>query len=144
MNTVVDVPWLLAPVRKYKGHPDGRCSTFEAVVALLRTLGHPKDECEALLHNMRIKVDAVLVGLWVGGVFVILLLLFCFLLRVRVLALLVCDDDIFLHCLCGALTARGQASDICHHSLLVCTGAHVRVRVRGRWVGAVTFNINFP
>ena len=69
MNTVVDVPWLLAPVRKYKGHPDGRCSTFEAVVALLRTLGHPKDECEALLHNMRIKVDAVLVGLWVGEVF---------------------------------------------------------------------------
>ena len=50
---------LLAPVRKYKGHPDGRCSTFEAVVALLRTLGHPRAECDALLDNVRLTVDAV-------------------------------------------------------------------------------------
>ena len=49
------------PRRKYKGHPDGRCSTFEAVVALLRTLGHPRGECEALLDNVRTTVDAVLV-----------------------------------------------------------------------------------
>jgi hypothetical protein len=56
------VPSLLAPVRKYKGHPDGRCSTFEAVVALLRTLGHPRGECEALLDNVRATVDAVKAG----------------------------------------------------------------------------------
>ena len=79
-------PWSLAPVRKYKGHPDGRCSTFEAVVALLRTLGHPKNECEALLHNMRVKVDAVLVGLAEGVLFLwsvgvrlfMFLVFFCF------------------------------------------------------------------
>lgn len=53
---------LLGPVRKYAGHPEaeGRCSTFEATVALLRALGHPREACKALLENVKVKVDAVL------------------------------------------------------------------------------------
>ena len=53
---------LLAPVRKYAGHPEaeGRCSTFEATVALFRALGLPGEECKALLENVKVKVDAVL------------------------------------------------------------------------------------
>ena len=50
---------LLAPVRKYKGAPAGRTSTFEACVALLRALGVDEGLCEAQLENVKTKVDAV-------------------------------------------------------------------------------------
>ena len=50
---------LLAPVRKYRGAPAGRTSTFEACVALLRALGVDEGLCEAQLENVKTKVDAV-------------------------------------------------------------------------------------
>ena len=50
---------LLAPVRKYAGAPEGRTSTFEACVALLRALGVDEETCEGQLENVKIKVDAV-------------------------------------------------------------------------------------
>ena len=50
---------LLAPVRKYAGAPEGRTSTFEACVALLRALGVDEETCKAQLENVKIKVDAV-------------------------------------------------------------------------------------
>ena len=57
-------PSLLAPVRKFNTatHPalEARRCTFEAVVALMRTLGHAESACEALLGCIKVKVDAVL------------------------------------------------------------------------------------
>ena len=50
---------LLAPVRKYAGAPEGRTSTFEACVALLRALGVDEATCKAQLENVKTKVDAV-------------------------------------------------------------------------------------
>uniref|UniRef100_A0A7S0WUN7 tRNA-uridine aminocarboxypropyltransferase n=1 Tax=Pyramimonas obovata TaxID=1411642 RepID=A0A7S0WUN7_9CHLO len=49
---------LLRPVRKYKGF-EGRVSTLEAVVGLLRFVGESEDVCEKLLDNLKMKVDAV-------------------------------------------------------------------------------------
>eukprot|EP00238_Polyblepharides_amylifera_P015028 CAMPEP_0196581512 /NCGR_PEP_ID=MMETSP1081-20130531/34009_1 /TAXON_ID=36882 /ORGANISM="Pyramimonas amylifera, Strain CCMP720" /LENGTH=292 /DNA_ID=CAMNT_0041901767 /DNA_START=176 /DNA_END=1054 /DNA_ORIENTATION=- len=50
---------ILRPVRKYKGH-DERVCTLEAVVAILRTVGESPDVCNALLNNLKMKVDATL------------------------------------------------------------------------------------
>ena len=60
---------LLAPVRKYKNAPDGRCSTFEAVIALMRVLGHDRETCDGLLRAVKTKVDAVLVQKSVPGAY---------------------------------------------------------------------------
>ena len=59
MDGAMDGASLLAPVRKYAGAPEGRTSTFEACVALLRALGVDEETCKAQLENVKIKVDAV-------------------------------------------------------------------------------------
>jgi len=53
---------LLYPIRQYGGDfvTSGRVSTLEAVTALLRELDEPDDTCDALLGNLKIKVDSML------------------------------------------------------------------------------------
>jgi DTW domain-containing protein YfiP len=52
---------LLYPVRKYRGEYEERICTYEAAVALLDALGGLSgEERDALLLNLKLKVDALL------------------------------------------------------------------------------------